>query len=59
MGTRAERTGPADLSQLPNARIGNCRAGDLLNADASTIDRKPFADEELYRLKEERGARHS
>src|SRR5262245_29585788 len=57
MGARAEQIGPADLQPpavLPNARIGSYRAGDLVNADASAVDRRLFVDEELYRLEQQR-----
>jgi phenylpropionate dioxygenase-like ring-hydroxylating dioxygenase large terminal subunit len=57
MGAHAKLGDPAGLQPAvvpPDARIGSYRAGDLLSADASAVDRRLFVDEELYRLEQER-----
>src|ERR1700744_5002303 len=57
MGAHAKLGDPAGLQPAvvaPDARIGSYRAGDLLCADASAVDRRLFVDEELYRLEQER-----
>ncbi|VIO72944.1 3-phenylpropionate/cinnamic acid dioxygenase subunit alpha [Bradyrhizobium ivorense] len=57
MGERAKHAELAGLQPPPvppDARIGSFRSGELVNADASAVDRRLFVDEELYRLEQER-----
>src|SRR4051794_33305639 len=57
MGERGKHAELAGLQPSPvpaDARIGSFRSGELLNADASAVDRRLFVSEELYCLEQER-----